>query len=103
MHEMSETINAILWLVVAILALITFIIFYISYRRVKNKKILITTIAFLLFFVKAIVLGMRLFVPDDDSMPWYMDDEFWWSIAAVLDAVIIGLIVYSLSKRANDT
>lgn len=103
MVELSETINAILWLVIAILALIVFLIFLKSYKRVKDKKILYTTIAFFLFFVKAILLGMKLFMPETDNEPWFLDDEFWWSIAAILDAIIIGLIFYSLSKRANDS
>ncbi len=102
MAELSEAINAVLWLVVAIFALIIFLIFLKSYKKVKDKKIFYTTIAFFFFFIKATLLGMRLFMLEIDEEPWFLDDEFWWSIAAVLDAITITLIFYPLSKRAND-
>jgi hypothetical protein len=102
MAELSEAINAVLWLVVAIFALIIFLIFQRSYKRVKDKKIFYTTVAFFIFFVKAMLLGMRLFMLELNEEPWFLDDEFWWSIAAMLDVVIITLIFYPLSKRANN-
>ena len=101
MVETGETVNAVLWLVVATLALVTFLIFYISYKRVRDKRILITTGAFFIFFVKAMLLGMRLFISESAEENWFLNDEFWLSVAAILDVIIIGLIVYSLSKRAN--
>ena len=79
--------------IVAAVSLIPLVIFSISYRRVRSQKLLITTLAFFLFFVKALILAMELFMPD------YLDDT-WWSVAAVLDIMIISLIAYSLSRKS---
>ena len=89
-HEQTELI---LWLIVAAVSLIPLVIFSISYRRVRSQKLLITTLAFFLFFVKALILAMKLFMPN------YVD-EIWWSVAAVLDIMIISLIAYSLSRKS---
>lgn len=100
MAEFGELINALLWLVVAIISFIPLIIFFISYNRIKSKKLLITTVAFTLFSTKALLLGMRLFILDIDDEVWYLDDDFWWSIAAILDIIIISLIAFALRKKA---
>jgi len=92
MIESSEEINAILWLVVAVVSLVPISMFFISYIRVKSGKLLITVVAFSLFFIKAIALSMKLFIQN-------YADEFWWSIAAILDIIIISLILISLSKK----
>ena len=99
MVETSETVNAILWLVVAMISLLVSCVFYISYRRIKSKKLLLTTGAFLIFFIKSLLLGMRLFVPESEDETWFLDDEFWWSVAAFLDVAIIGLIAFALKKK----
>lgn len=99
MLEPAEEINAILWLVVAGISLIPLCIFLISYIRVKSEKLLITTAAFSLFFIKAMVLAMKLFIPGGDDEIWYLNDEFWWSVAAILDMIIIGLIAFALKKK----
>ena len=99
MLEPAEEINAILWLVVAGISLIPLCIFLISYIRVKSEKLLITTAAFSLFFIKAMVLAMKLFIPGGDTEIWYLNDEFWWSVAAILDMIIIGLIAFALKKK----
>jgi len=89
-HEQPELI---LWLIVAALSLIPFVIFLVSYIRVRSTTLLIATAAFSLFFVKAMILSMKLFIPN-------YADEFWWAVAAVLDIMILGLIAVSLSKKA---
>lgn len=99
MLEPAEEINAILWLIVAGISLIPLCIFLISYIRVKSKKLQITTVAFSLFFIKAMVLAMKLFIPGCDDEIWYLNDEFWWSVAAILDMIIIGLIAFALKKK----
>ena len=101
MAEFAEFVNAVLWLIVAFISFIPLIIFYISYNRIKSQKLLITLVAFSLFSCKAVLLGMRLFILDvDDDVLWYLDDDFWWSIAAVLDIIIISLITLALRKKA---
>lgn len=89
-HEQTELI---LWLIVAAVSLIPLVIFSISYRRVRSPKLLITTLAFFLFFIKALILAMKLFIPN------YVD-EIWWSVAAILDIMVISLIAYSLSRKS---
>jgi len=92
MIESGEEINAILWLVVAVVSLAPLSMFFISYIKVKSGKLLITAVAFSLFFIKAVVLSMKLFIQN-------YADEFWWSVAAILDIIIISLILISLSKK----
>jgi len=92
MIEQEDIIITVLWLVVAAVSLVPFILFFISYMRVRSTKLLITTIAFLLFFIKAMTLAMELFIPD------YLD-EISGSVAAILDLIIIGLIAFALLKK----
>lgn len=42
--------------------------------------------------MKSVTLAMKLFVQG-------YSDEFWWSVAAILDISIIGLITYALVKK----
>jgi len=93
MLESTEDINSILWLVVALLASLPLIVFLISYIRVRSERLLITAIAFCLFVIKALILAMKLLLQD-------YNDETWWTVAAVLDMMIIGLIAYALGKKA---
>ena len=93
MIESGEEINAILWIIVAIVALIPVSMFLVSYKRIKSKKLLLTTFAFTLFFIKALLLAMKIFIQN-------YNDETWWSVVAIIDIAIIGLIAYSLSKKA---
>ena len=97
--ESSEVINGVIWLIVTIIAIIPVIVFSKTYMKVKSKRILLTTVAFFLFFIKALTLAMRLIVPEGDEEVWYLNDEFWWSIAAILDIIIIGLIVLALQTK----
>ncbi len=96
--ESGETIIGILWLIVAIIAVVPIVIFARTYKRVQDWKILVTLFAFSLFLVKAVTLSMRLVVGENDDV-WWLNDEFWWSVAAVIDIVIIGLFVYALSSK----
>jgi hypothetical protein len=93
MYEPPEVMISLLWLVVAIIALIPLAIFYISYRRVQSTKLLLTTLAFLVFFVKALLLSMNLFIP-------FIDDDFWVFIAGFMDIIIIVLITLSLQRKS---
>lgn len=91
--EPNERPELVLWLIVAAVSLFPAVVFFISYNRVRSTKLLITALAFSLFFVKAMILASKLFIPN------YVD-EIWWAVAAVLDIIIIGLIAISLSKKA---
>lgn len=105
MSEVSEGINAFFWLAVAVAALVPLVIFAVSYKRVRSKRILLTTIAFGLFFIKAILLSLRLFTPESQEDLFQIDNETWWIVAAILDIFIIGLISAGLmlrSKKKNE-
>ena len=96
MVETAEQILAVFWLVVAVVALVPLVLFSISYKRVRSKNLLLTTIAFGLIFLKGALLASRLIIPASMDDVWYLDDETWWMVAAVLDIIIIGLISASL-------
>ena len=91
--EPHEETELILWLIAAAISLIPIVIFFVSYLRVRKMVLLIATFAFFIFFLKAMILAMKLF------MPYYVD-EFWWSVAAILDIIMISLVAFSLSKKA---
>lgn len=95
----TEELIAFFWVVVGIIALIPFTIFTISYLRIKDKKLLLNSIAFFLFFLKAIILAIGLFELMGDNAVWYFAEEFWWFYASILDIMIIALISFSLLKK----
>jgi Na+(H+)/acetate symporter ActP len=92
MSEVGEGMNAFFWFAVAIVSLIPLIIFSISYKRVRSRRILLPTLAFGLFFIKAILLSLRLYTPESQEDLLQIDNETWWIVAAMLDICIMGLI-----------
>jgi len=72
-------------------------IFWIGYQKIKTQALLITAVAFTLFFVKAAAISLEMFFDDNGS--WFLNDEFWLAVAAILDLIIIGLIAFSFSSR----
>lgn len=99
MFASTEDLIALVWVIVGIIALIPFIIFSISYIRIKDKKLLLNSIAFFLFFLKAIILAIGLFELMGDKTVWFLAEEFWWFYASILDIIIIALISFSLLKK----
>jgi len=87
-----EEIHAILWLVVAIITLFPTYVFWAAYWKMRSKDLLINSLAFTLFLVKAVTLAMKLFIGG-------FADELWWSVAAILDILIVGLISFSFYHR----
>jgi hypothetical protein len=63
-----------------------------SYRRVKNVKILFVSIAFLLFFIKALLLLVSVV-----SNTW---DEFGmrWELL-LLDVIVIVMLYLSIARK----
>jgi len=53
-----DLINSLLWLLVAIVALFPLTVFYISYVRVRSRRLLRITMAFFLFFLKGAVANL---------------------------------------------
>jgi hypothetical protein len=87
-----DEIHTILWLVVAIITLIPTYVFWAAYWKMRSKDLLINSLAFSLFFIKALILAMKLFIGS-------FDDEIWWSVAAILDIFIVGLITFSFFQK----
>jgi len=94
-----EDIYAVLWLITALIAVIPVYVFWTGYRKVRSKDLLITAVAFTLFLAKSIILSMELFAGEAGEGTWYLDDEFWFGVAAVLDMIIIGLIAISFTRK----
>jgi hypothetical protein len=99
MLDTEEIVISVLWLAVALIALIPLFTFYVAYSRTKSSKLLFTTLAFSLFFVRALTFSVRLLFINSAASAWYLDDDLWLGVAAFLDITIIGLIVYSLKAR----
>ncbi len=97
--ESGEWISGFLWLVVAVISVIPIYIFARAYSRVPSRKLLYTTIAFCLFLVMGVTLAFKVIFPGSDDEVWYLNDEFWWSVAAILCTAIIGLFVAALSSK----
>jgi len=96
MVESGYEINAIFWFVIGVIALFPSIILLVTYLRVKSKRLLLASSAFFLFVLKGIILSMKLFLDN-------YQDGIWWSVAAVLDLVIIALISFALMRKAEKT
>ena len=88
------------YLVVALIAIIPMCIFWVSYRRVQSRKLLITTLAFSIFFVKAIVMSLEVVFAAMGGGDF--PEESWISLAAVLDIVIITLFALPLLQHNGE-
>ncbi len=103
MIEPGEEINTVFWLIVSLVSIVPFYVFFLGYRRVRSRKILMITVAFSLFIVKGFLLSMKLFLPNADEGGWFLDDEFWWTIAAVLDVFIVCLFSIALGIQDSNS
>jgi hypothetical protein len=86
------TIEAFLTILLAGLSFLLFVVSILSYRRVQNVKILFVSIAFLLFFIKALVLLVSVI-----SSTW---DEFGmrWELL-LLDVIVIVMLYLSIARK----
>jgi hypothetical protein len=86
------TIEAFLTILLAGLSFLLFVVSMLSYRRVKNVKILFVSIAFLLFFIKALLLLVSVV-----SNTW---DEFGmrWELL-LLDVIVIVMLYLSIARK----
>lgn len=87
-------ISTILYIILSFISLIPLLIFYVSSKRIKDKGIFITTIAFFLFFMKGVLISFKFFFPQ-------FEDEIWLIITALFDLTIIILISTSLFIRKS--
>ncbi|MEE9223891.1 MAG: hypothetical protein V3U51_03990 [Thermoplasmata archaeon] len=86
------TIEPFLTILLAGLSFLLFVVSMLSYRRVKSVKILFVSIAFLLFFIKALVLLVSVI-----SNTW---DEFGmrWELL-LLDVIVIVMLYLSIARK----
>ena len=75
-----------------IFALILFIVSIIAYYRTKNKRVLIVSIAFAIFFVKGIVLTLGLIDPG-------IEDLYTSGLGDTLDLLILILLAATILKK----
>jgi len=94
----------ILWLIVAAISVVPMIVFWKGYFRLGTKRLRLTAIAFTLFFFKALTVSTELFVDGTDEGTWFLNDEFWLCVAAILDMIIISLIVitFGMSNESGN-
>ena len=99
MEEIEYLVQDILIPCIMILALSLMIIAGLSYKRTKNQKILIITIAFICFFVKGVILSIGLFIGmlSSDSLPPSFVIPF--DFLLFLDFLILLLLYFAVFKR----
>ncbi len=86
------TVETFLSILLAGLSFVLFIVSVLSYRRVKSVKILFVSIAFLLFFVKALVLIGSLLANTWEE--WGMR----WELL-LFDVIIIVMLYLSVARK----
>lgn len=91
---MFESIEAysVLWLLVAIISIFPLVLFWVSYYRVHSQRLLITAIAFGIFFLKAAMLSLELFIAN-------FEDDVALIIAAFVDTLFLGLVTAALLMK----
>ena len=88
---MNDFVN-ILRAWIMIFAFILFIVSMFAYYRTRNKRVLLVSIAFAIFFVKGVVLSLGLI---------YQDIEAWHSsgLGDLLDLLILVLLAATILKK----
>ena len=99
MYHIEYLIQDVLIPVMMLLALTLLIIAGLSYRRTKNQKILVITIAFACFFIKGVILSIGLYVGmlSSDSLPPSFVIPF--DFLLLLDFLILLLLYFAVFKR----
>jgi hypothetical protein len=89
---MIDMLHEIVIALVTVFALTITIISALSYRKSHNRKVLIVTVCFALFFVKGIVLSLGIF----------MEDAEWGTLlllSTIFDLVILVLLFMAIISR----
>ena len=94
-------LHSVLWLLVATISLFPIIVFWKGYLKLRTRNMLMCSLAFTLFFVKAVTLAMKIVMEGEGLLSGY-SDELWWSVAALIDIIIIGLISTSFIAQPED-
>ena len=99
MQDLEYMIQDILIPCIMILAFALLIIASLSYKRTRNNKILIITIAFACFFAKGVILSIGLYAGmlASDSLPPSFVIPF--DFLLVLDFLILFLLYFAVFKK----
>ena len=83
---------------ITVFALTLFIIGYQSYRRSEHPKIAAVSVAFLVFFIKGVIMSVGLYT---DYLALDISDEFVlaFDILLVLDLVILALLYLAIFRK----
>ncbi|UCD91687.1 MAG: hypothetical protein JSV43_05410 [Methanobacteriota archaeon] len=85
-------IEAFLVILLAGLSMLLFVVSLVSYRRMGNKRFLLISLAFLLFFIKALVLISSILMNRWEELG--MKAEF-----LVLDVIIVVMFYLSIATK----
>ncbi len=84
--------NALLWAVTAAIALVPTLIFFKAWHRIRTRNLLLTAVAFLMVFGKAVLLTAAFAWLDFSDTPW-------WMLVAGVEIAVIALITFALAHR----
>jgi uncharacterized membrane protein len=77
---------------IMIFAFILLIVSIVAYQRTKNKRVLIVSVAFVIFFVKGIILTIGLLDPS-------IEDLYSSGLGDLLDVLILVLLATTILKK----
>ena len=88
MDDLANFLRA--WIMIS--ALILLIVSLFAYNRTKNKRVLIVSIAFAIFFVKGVILSLGLYYSG-------IEDMYYSGFGDLLDLVILILLASTILKK----
>lgn len=99
MEDIEYMLQDILIPCIMLLALMLVIIAGLSYKRTRNEKILLITIAFTCFFIKGVILSIGLYsgMLSSDSLPPSFVIPF--DFLLFLDFLILLILYFAVFKR----
>jgi hypothetical protein len=89
-EELVEVLNILAAWITVFAVVVTFVA-AVAYRRVRNPRVLLVTVAFALFAVKGVLLTVSL------SNEWLSDNFLTTSV--LIDTVVIVLLAATVLKR----
>jgi hypothetical protein len=99
MEEIEYMVQDVLIACIMILALSLLVIAALSYKRTRNSKILVITIAFAFFFVKSLILSVGLYtgILSSNNLPPTFVIPF--DFLLLFDFLILLLLYFAVFKR----
>ena len=99
MENIEYLVQDVLIACIMVLALSLLIIAILSYKRTKNQKILMITVAFAFFFIKSIILSVALYtdILSSKNLPSTFVIPFDFLLG--FDFLILLLLYFAVFKR----